>query len=174
MKSNSSDHKPTHNRRSIRLKGFDYTQPGAYFITLVTQDRACLFGDIQDGCMLPSPEGIIVDETWHELEDRYPYLECDAWIVMPNHVHGILIYQEAPPYYSREAAGGPIKPLGQIVGAFKTMSTKRINLRRGTPGAVVWQRNYYEHIIRNDVEWSRIRQYIAMNPHRWAADNENP
>ncbi len=165
---------PTHHRRSIRLKGYDYSQSGAYYITLVAQARLCLFGEIQDGSLLPSPYGLIVEATWHDLEKRYPYLTCDAWIVMPNHVHGILVYDEINQNKDVLAVDHPIKPLGQIIGAFKTMSTKQINLQRGTPGAQVWQRNYYEHIIRSETDWKHIREYIAMNPLQWSTDHEHP
>ncbi len=162
-------------RRSIRLPGYDYSQPGAYFVTICVRDRRCVLGDIVDGKIHMNPLGRTVDETWRWLARRYTHLDLDQWVVMPNHLHGIIILtndcrggsRTAPTMIKR-------KPLGQLIGAFKTVSTKRINKMRGTPGARMWQRNYYEHIIRNDDELDQIRQYIIDNPSRWALDRENP
>ena len=162
-----------HHRRSIRLKGYDYSQAGAYFVTIVAWQRECLFGNLVDGEMMLSDFGKIVTEKWEWLEAQYEYVELGSWVVMPNHFHGILLIN---------GRGGSrptptpttTKPLGGLIGAFKTVSSKQINLLRRTDGIPVWQRNYYEHIIRNEREMDRISRYIEYNPLRWADDDENP
>jgi putative transposase len=200
-----------HHRRSIRLKGYDYTRAGVYFVTIVTQNRACLFGDIVAGEVRLNAFGQAVAETWLWLGTQYGYVELDEWVVMPNHLHGIVVITDtdngrpadgggvgggsrtAPTVIGATGGGGGVgggsrtaptviasaaptvkrKPLGRLIGAFKTVSTKRINEYRGTPGVVVWQRNYYEHIIRDECSLNRIRAYIAANPLRWHLDREN-
>jgi putative transposase len=220
-----------HHRRSIRLKGYDYTQAGVYFVTIVTQNRACLFGHIVAGEVRLNAFGQVVAETWLWLATQYDYVELDEWVVMPNHLHGIVVITDtdngrpadgggvgggsrtAPTVIGATGGGGGVgggsrtvptvigatgggggvgggsrtaptviastapmvkrKPLGRLIGAFKTVSTKRINEYRGTPGVVVWQRNYYEHIIRDERSLNRIREYIAANPLRWHLDREN-
>ncbi|GBD27454.1 hypothetical protein HRbin30_02801 [bacterium HR30] len=181
-------------RRSIRLKGYDYSQDGAYFVTIVTQDRACLFGQVVDGEMRLNELGTIVWATWHDLPRHYPNVDLDAFVVMPNHVHGIIVltpvgagfkpaptnaagFKPAPTNatgFKPAPTAGRVHGLTEMVRAFKTFSARRINERRGTPGVRVWQRNYYEHIIRNDESLNRIREYIANNLLQWALDRENP
>ncbi|MBL8076945.1 MAG: hypothetical protein JNM55_03205 [Anaerolineales bacterium] len=165
-----------HHRRSIRLKGYDFSQAGAYFVTIVAWQREMLFGDIVNGKMVLNDFGKTVSEKWQWLETQYEYVELGVWIVMPNHFHGILVIRDDGRGGSRSAPTPPIKhkPLGGLIGAFKTVSTKQINLLRGTEGQVVWQRNYYEHIIRNEPEMDRISRYIESNPSRWPDDEENP
>lgn len=170
-----------HHRRSIRLKGYDYSQAGAYFVTIVTWQREMLFGEIVGGEMKLNEFGQIVYEKWQWLETQYEYVELGAWVVMPNHFHGILIIHNDGRSRSRAAHEGdsriaptPIKPLGGLIGAFKTVSSKHINLLRKTNGIPVWQRNYYEHIIRNEREMDNIHRYIESNPTRWNDDDENP
>ena len=165
-----------HHRRSIRLKGYDYTQAGAYFVTVVAWQRECLFGEIVDGEMILNEYGRIVADTWQWLENQYPYVELGTCVVMPNHFHGILLIRDDGRGGSRTAPTEPIKrkPLGQLIGAFKTVSTKQINLLHDTVGQVVWQRNYYERIIRDEREMDRIHRYIESNPSQWADDDENP
>jgi REP element-mobilizing transposase RayT len=194
-----------HHRRSIRLPGYDYTQPGAYFITIVTHERMLSFGEIVDGEMRLNEYGQIVRAEWFQTAVVRPYvvLHPDEFVVMPNHVHGIVSIVDmggmdddvgaqrrcAPtttnptntaPTPTRRAVGGATPTnvipgsLGAIVRSFKSATTKRINALRGTPGAPVWQRNYYEHIIRTDHALARIRDYIQSNPQRWADDQENP
>jgi len=146
--------------------------------------------------MRPSPLGRAAEEAWAWLAQQYPYVDLDEWVVMPNHLHAILLIhddqrdglvgavREPPAGVVHErplrGRGSPVnqptnrKPLGRLIGAFKTVSTKRVNELRDTPGATLWQRNYYDHIIRNEAELHRIRQYIADNPAQSASDRENP
>jgi putative transposase len=167
---------PIHNRRSIRLAGYDYSQAGMYFVTLVSQNRECLFGKILDSEIEINAFGRIVMDIWNWLSSQYPYVELDQCCIMPNHFHGIIVINDTRRGGSRTAPTQPStlsKPLGRLIGAFKTVSTKQINNLRQTPGLVVWQRNYYEHIIRNEKELNRIRQYIIDNPANWVKDEEN-
>jgi len=163
-------------RRSIRLKGYDYSQPGAYFITICTQDRACLFGDVMGGEMRLNEYGHIVWRCLEEIPLHFPHAELDAFVVMPNHVHGIVILTVQNGVFGKmEQFGKPVPgSIPTIVRSFKSATTRHINALRGTPGAPVWQRNYYEHIIRNEESLNRIREYIVTNPMRWALDRENP
>lgn len=169
-------------RRSIRLKGYDYSQAGAYFVTVVAQGRECLFGNEEEGGLRLTEHGKSVETAWQWLAEQYRYVNLDEWVVMPNHLHGILIIHDDGEECgvggggSRTAPTGLVKrkPLGRLLGAFKTVSSKQINLMRNTPGALVWQRNYYEHVIRDETDLNRVREYIATNPARWAEDDENP
>jgi len=174
-----------HHRRSIRLQGYDYRQVGAYFVTVCTHGREPVFGAIADDAMHLNAYGQIVAEDWAWLADTFSYVDLDACIVMPNHVHGIIVIADAADDMRieegalRAGEGGsstaPTQarlPLGRIVGAFKTMSTKHVNEWRETPGVTLWQRNYYEHIIRDDDDLQRIREYILTNPARWSEDSE--
>ena len=176
-----------HHRRSIRLPGYDYTQPGAYFVTICTHNREPLFGHVVNGEMVLNAWGRIVWEEWFRTAQLRPYEELfeDEFVVMPNHVHGI-IWIVGDNNVGAQRRCAPTKPggvtpnnvapgsLGAIVRAFKSAVTKRINALRGTPGARVWQRNYYEHIIRNERALNAIRRYIAENPQRWHLDRYNP
>ena len=176
-----------HHRRSIRLPGYDYTTPGAYFVTICVQDRECLLGQIVDGEMELSDYGRITTETWLWLGDHHPFASHDAWVMMPNHMHGIIMIEPDTPSVGavREpplrqslpqspAHPGKRKPLGRLVGAFKTVSTKRINQARGTPGLQFWQRNFYEHIIRDEADLVHIRECIVSNPQKWELDQLHP
>jgi putative transposase len=163
-----------HQRRSIRLKGHDYSQPGTYFVTICTQNCASLLGEIVEGGMILNEYGQVVAVCWVWLAKQYPYVELDEWVVMPNNAHGIVILSGMDGSRRGGSRTAPTKSLGRLVGAFKTVSTKRINQMRHTPGAAVWQRNYYEHIMRNKDELNRIRQYILDNPVQWKMDENNP
>jgi len=238
-----------HHRRSIRLPGYDYTQPGAYFITIVTHERMPSFGEIVDGEMRLNEYGEIVRAEWFQTAVVRPYvvLHPDEFVVMPNHIHGIIWIvgndnsddgvdngsdarddgsggdtprndgagsggagrrddgagsrggtvgaqrRCAPTFAPKNATFPPgatptstgrairgatptnVVPgsLGAIVRSFKSVVTRRINIMRNTPGAPVWQRNYYEHIIRTDRALNAIRRYIADNPRRWHLDRKN-
>jgi putative transposase len=149
-----------HHRRSIRLKDYDYSQPGAYFITTVTHNNEELFGEIRDGKMYLSAAGKILLHVWLDLPLHYPNVCLDAYCIMPDHVHAIIQFQPV-------GRGEKAVPLSEIVRALKTFSSKRINILRKRTGQPVWQRNYYEHIIRDNGEWERIREYITNNPLEW-------
>lgn len=218
-----------HHRRSIRLKGYDYAAAGAYFITICTHDRGHLFGRIVDDAMQCQPYGQIITECWQAIPRHFPHAVLDAFIVMPNHVHGIIILSDLSDQkadgahgcdgiavanaavgakHSQDSAnasplpkhtgsgtgfGTPPSPsspsslsangmpngtkpgsLTAMVQNFKSVAARKINALRGMPGHPVWQRNYYEHIIRDVNSLHRICQYIAENPARWAFDRENP
>jgi putative transposase len=245
-------------RRSIRLKGYDYSAAGMYFITLCTYQRECRFGEIVDGVMRLNPLGQIVQTHWMRLPKHHPNLRLDAFIVMPNHFHGILVLTSNQPPHSPVGAGladtstvsansettkpalpysdtstiatdpAPTKPvllhstdsettksihpslskhpggvragsidtfmngshpalakpaptkivnhagIPEIIRGFKTFSARRINETRRTQGTPVWQRNYYEHIIRNDLSLQTIQIYIRHNPQSWQTDQLHP
>ncbi len=201
-----------HHRRSIRLKGYDYSSEGAYYVTIVAQGRECLFGEIVDGEMHLNEYGEIVQKWWNEIPIHFPNVKLGAFVIMPNHVHGIIYIIEErrgevlSPRNNLNAnnlkdsnQGGEILPnafptnnnldagnlggetpplrkptLGQIVAYFKYQSTKEMN-KIETPNAITrfWQRNYYEHIIRNEKELQQKTDYILDNPSRWDADDEN-
>lgn len=155
---------PMRSRHTPRLSGYDYRQSGMYFVTVVTAKRECLFGDIIDAAMQPNVYGTIATEDWWALSDHFGALTVADFVVMPNHVHGVLLLEGTPPTVS----------LSVILGAFKSGITRRINLLRETPGATVWQRSFHDRIIRSEGELIRIQEYIAANPLKWALDSENP
>lgn len=166
-----------HHRKSIRIKEYDYTQAGAYFVTIVTYQRDSLFGDIDDGEMTLNAFGVIADECWRAIPEHFPFVELGAHVIMPNHVHGIIIIHE--PVGATHASPLPKQPrgpaprsLGAIVGSFKSAVTRRIGREHNATG--IWQRNYYEHIIRDEKDLQRITDYIEANPSRWDEDDENP
>lgn len=161
-----------HHRRSIRLRGYDYARPGAYFVTVCTHAKGHLFGDVEEGQMKPNAFAETVRLSWTDLPRHYPNIRLDSFVVMPNHVHGIIEMVGAG-LYGRVCKPAPTHALSEIVRGFKTFSARSINGMRGTPGRPVWQRNYYEHIIRDAKELAVIREYIATNPVRWDTDPEN-
>ena len=175
------------NRRSIRLKGYDYSSNGVYFITICTQNREHLFGNIINGKMETNPLGDLVVSTWESLSNRFPII-IDTFQIMPNHFHGLIIIDYADMVDVNEKH----PTLGNIIAYFKYQSTKQINnivgvgfsdperLGRENPAPTVskypkiWQRNYYEHVIRNEGDLDKISQYIADNPRIWDRDGNNP
>jgi len=195
-----------HERRSIRLADYDYTNAGAYFLTICAWERECLFGEITDGEMVLNGRGKIVRDEWFLSAVIRKEIILDEFIVMPNHLHGIICInggvgatrwvaqnqdnggcdmtnncvsakQRATHARAthRVAPTGPVSgSIGAIVGQFKSAVTKRINAVRDNPGCPVWQRNYFERVIRNERELATIRDYIANNPMKWAMDKENP
>jgi len=170
-----------HRRRSIRLKGYDYSQAGAYFITLCTRDRACLFGEVVDGEMRWNDIGRMVKTIWDELPNHDDRIGLDAFVVMPNHVHGIIVITHPIAPRPNITDSGVIRgamnrapTVGEIVRAFKSRVTITIHRQRDAMGTPVWQRNYYEHIIRDEPSLNRIREYIVNNPTQWLMDRENP
>ena len=145
-------------------------------MTVASKDRQCVFGEVVDNVMRLNGYGSIAAECWKWLEEKYAYVEIDEWVVMPNHLHGIIMTTDdsrrggsrtAPTEATR-------KSLGRLIGAFKTVSTKRINRVRDRRGVPVWQRDYYEHVIRSDSELDRVRRYIVDNPASWSLDVDNP
>ena len=157
-----------HHRRSIRLRSYDYRQEGAYYVTLVTHGRALLFDD-------PTMRSI-AETMWQRIPVHFPFVELDEWVLMPNHLHGVLLFtvrdvrQSESPTGSAAASGS----LGAVIGNLKSVVARRINRIRKTPGTPVWQRNYYERVIRNERELNTIRRYIRDNPARWLEDPDHP
>jgi putative transposase len=166
-----------HNRHTIRLRDRDYSQPGAYFITLVTRGRECLFGEIKNGSMCLNEAGQIVRDVWNTLHERYPQIDTGTAAIMPNHFHGIVMINETQARVINELSL-PIArrrmTLPLVVGYFKTNTAKRINKLLHSEGIPVWQRNYYERVIRNDDEHHLIHLYIEANAANWQDDEENP
>ena len=204
-------------RRAMRLRDYDYSQPGAYFLSICAQHRKCLFGTIIDGQMRLNEIGEIVVECWSRIPQHFPSVELGEYVIMPNHIHGIIesnivgarsprpieAEHSTPPtvgarsphpteveqsIYPTVGARSP-RPtentknhtdeirspaLGKIVAYFKYQSTKHINQHHNTPGTRIWQRNYYDHVIRDDTDLQRICQYIQDNPMKWALDQLHP
>lgn len=194
-----------HHRRSIRLGGYDYAQAGAYFVTLCTHRRRCFFGEIVGGAMRLNRWGRIVAEEWLRTARIRAEVELDAWVIMPNHFHAIVVIHSefhdemhrrgdrpvaptmptiGPASPFRDTAMHPVDPpspptrpngpppgsLGAIMAGFKAAVTTRINRERQARGTPVWQRNYWEHIIRDEVALQRLRAYIEANPANWPSD----
>jgi REP element-mobilizing transposase RayT len=171
-----------HHRRSIRLKSYDYSRAGAYFITICTQDRACFLGKVVNDEMRLNDMGEIASSVWWATPEHFPNVTMDEFVVMPNHIHGIVVIADAsrathasPLHALQGRTSGPSRgSIGTIIGSFKSAVTKRIHELRSVVGTSIWQRNYYEHVIRNDDTLNRARQYIIDNPAQWAMDRENP
>jgi REP element-mobilizing transposase RayT len=174
-----------HQRHSIRLREFDYSGTGAYFLTICTQGRECLFGEIQDGEMFPHGAGRVVESWWQNVSGHFTNVVVDEYMIMPNHFHGIVFFVGAGfprPFtdlMTPRNQGGETPPLrsptlGQVVGYFKYQTMKQINQMRDNPGVPVWQRNYYERIIRDEAELTAIRDYVLANPANWGEDKEKP
>ncbi len=191
-----------HHRRSIRLAAYDYSSPGAYYITICTSCRKCLFGEIVSGRMRLNEAGLIVETWWWRIESKFPCVQTDTYVVMPNHFHGILLIGEASESEAGAAvagqdpeedfsgplnvpgSGGPEgghagPPLPTIVQWFKTMTTNEYMQDERQEGWTplkprLWQRNYFEHVIRSEQALNRLRRYIDDNPFKWEDDPENP
>lgn len=169
-----------HHRHSIRLQGYDYTQEGAYYVTIVTWQRDFLFGEIVDGEMILNERGNIADECWREIPGHFPHVELGAYVVMPNHVHGIIviggrgaIYRAPTDDTNIEKFGKPVKgSLPTIIRTYKAAVTRLIG--RELNETSIWQRNYYEHIIRNEKDLQNKTDYIEANPSLWDEDENNP
>jgi len=206
-------HPEIHHRRSIRLQGYDYAQAGAYFVTVCSQNRECLFGKIENDEMRLNPAGTMIESVWNEIPANYPGIDIAEFIVMPNHIHGIIVIVGATPcgcptHATQHPVGATPRgcpthttphPVGatprgcpphgcpettrlslpDVVHRFKTMTTKRYAdgvKQCGWPPFPerLWQRNYWEHVIRNESDLARIREYIQNNPTQWALDRLNP
>ena len=191
----------THHRRSIRKRGYDYALPGWYFVTLCTEGKKHAFGCIIEWCMELNDAGRMVADVWKRLPLRFPTLIVDEFVVMPNHFHAIFQLAGAPPSprsgqalvgarggdnvgaplvgaLRKRAGTSPAPTVGQIVGTYKSLTANQY-LQGGRQSAWLsmpeglWQRNYYEHIIRNDRELEITRVYVRENPARWDTDQEN-
>jgi REP element-mobilizing transposase RayT len=168
-----------HHRRSIRLKEYDYSQPGEYFVTICTYNHECTLGEIMDGGMRLNEFGKIVREEWLRTLNIRPGIELDVYVIMPNHIHGIIVIKEELPIShvgTHSCASLQRKPrsLGSIIAGFKSAATKRINEIRHAPSFPVWQKRYYDRIIRNDMELNKIREYIHNNVLQWATKRDDP
>jgi REP element-mobilizing transposase RayT len=167
-----------HHRRSIRLRDYDYSQAGAYFVTICTRNGECLFGKIAGGEMIVNNIGNIVRDEWLRSVDLRKEIDLDGWVMMPNHIHAIVVITDLGrgdrPVAPTTRPGPRPRSLSSLIAGFKSAVTARVNESRGTPGVPVWQRNYYEHVIRNDADLARIRDYVAANPTRWDDDENNP
>ena len=200
-------HPDIHHRRSIRLKDYDYSDAGAYFVTVCAWRKENMFGKISEGKISYSDVGEIISHIWRNLPDRFASIELDEFVIMPNHIHGIIVLNvgaglalpgtrpDSPPSRTCEikpkrkgaASSAPTKnnltnpdainhapTLGDIMRTFKSVSTIAVNRHFDRRGYPLWQRNYYEHIIRNESELHPIREYIRYNPLKWDEDEENP
>ena len=154
-------------RNSLRYPGYDYSQPGTVFVTFNTHQNQRLFGGVQDGRLLPSPAGLFVQDAWLRLPERFPDIAIDEFIVMPDHVHGIVFTGTDP---EREDRANTV---GFVIRSFKNIvmsEWRRGVLERGWPryDMKLWHRDYFDRIIRNDEELEAIREYIRGNPARWS------
>lgn len=167
------DHRE-YNRRSIRLKEYDYSQPGMYFLTMCTKNRECLFGEVKNGEMVLNDFGEIAKKWWRNLENKFPNISLDEYKIMPNHLHGIINVRAIHESPVRDKIDRRRMLLPKTVGYFKMNSAKDINKKRRSEGVPVWQRNYYEYIIRDEESLDAIRNYIINNSLNWNHDSENP
>lgn len=166
-------------RRAIRLHGYDYAQTAGYFVTICVQHQGCLFGQIIDGQMQLNEIGKIVVQCWSRIPQHFSSAELDVCVVMPNHIHGVILLgtrgASLPPRSQPNRRGEVSLPtLGQVVAYFKFQSTKYINQHHDMLGTRVWQRNYYDHVIRDERDLQRIRQYVTDNPMQWELDQLHP
>jgi putative transposase len=176
-----------HHRRSIRLAGYDYSLAGAYFVTIITHNKVSRFGKVIAGEMHLNRLGEITERKWLELESRFPFLKLDEYVLMPNHLHGILVITCKGAAGSSRDTGNEdaqLRPSGQqkleiaanslavIVRSYKSSVSRWFNGNRFYHGETLWHRNYYEHIIRNEQEWEQIRLYIQTNPANWLSEDE--
>ncbi|WP_354636227.1 transposase [Planktothricoides raciborskii] len=184
-----------HKRQSIRLKGYDYSQSGFYFITICCYQRECLFGDIIHSQIILNNFGELVKKEWLKSAEIRQEIKLGEFVIMPNHFHGIVIINQTNNNYNhvhtndvgangrsplQEIQSSPQqismtpKSLSSLIAGFKSATTKKINIIRNTPKTPVWQRNYYDHIIRNDESLERIREYVQNNHLSWENDQLHP
>ncbi len=173
--------RPLH-RRSVRLRGFDYSQPGIYFVTICAFERECIFGKVEDERVRLSWLGELVRACWIEIPSHFPMAELDAFVVMPNHVHGIIILTVGARYIvplrertETEGFGSPVeRSIPTIVRTFKAAVSRKSKPELGMDGAKIWQRGYYERVLRGGKEYTDASRYIRENPMRWEFDKDNP
>lgn len=166
-----------HRRRSIRLRDYDYASPGAYFITICVQDRSCVLGHIEDSMCRLSPAGKMVDAKWRAIAERFEMVESGPYLIMPNHMHGLILINAPRP--DSPPSDAPSSSIGSMIQWFKTGTTYDYIAgvkNQGWPpfDGRLWQRNYWEHIVRNDAEYERICEYIEANPSKWNEDSLYP
>ena len=165
-------------RRSIRLQGFDYSQPGCYFLTICSVERKCIFGSIENGQPKESALGQIIRACWLRIPNHFPAVETDAFVIMPNHLHGILNIKKHASGHdgpNREAFSSPtFASIPTIVRTFKAGVTRLARQRGQWSGGAIWQRNYFERVIRNGEEYADTCRYIAENPLQWELDEDHP
>jgi putative transposase len=177
------DEAPPKRRRALRITGYDYSQPANYFVTICTQGKKQIFGKVGNQQMHLTAAGQGVQTVWFDLPKRFPSVIPRELVVMPNHIHAIigLTRPIQPPRKAGAASSAPtteplaasLPTLGQIVRRFKSLSAIEVNRILERKRAAVWQRNYYEHIVRGVEEFQRIRRYILENPLHWDDDPEN-
>lgn len=169
MNTESSTEKPI--RKHNRIKHFDYSQNGAYFITICTHDRKRILSEIlEDESLVLYPCGMIAENAVHKIADKYPYVSVDHYVIMPDHIHMLLrIDGSKTRLDSRDEAGtgNPSPTIGNIVGWYKYQTAKQINVMNGTEGEAFFQRSYYDHVIRNQQDYDDIWTYIENNPRKW-------
>ncbi len=171
-----------HHRKSIRLRDYDYAQAGAYFVTICTKNKECMLGDVVDGMMRLSELGKIVEDELKNIPIRFPEGEIDKFVIMPNHIHGIIIMHDVGATLAvartDRAGASPAPTIGHIIGSYKSLCINKwldhINKNSLDITGKFWQRNYYEHIIRNEEDMNSIREYILNNPLKWLDDENNP
>ncbi len=152
-------------RKHIRLPQYDYSNPGIYFITICSNQKKLFFSKIEDSKVVLNKYGLIIYNLWENINDHFTLCEKYEFVIMPNHIHGLIGLNDGSP------------KLGTIIGSFKSAVTRQINLCRGEACLAptrVWQRGYYEHVVRNENAFERITEYIRSNPENWTADKENP
>jgi putative transposase len=165
-------------RCSIRLKDYDYSAAGAYFVTICAHNRLPLFGSIAENGMALNEMGLMVERWWLELKNKFRSIEIDDYVIMPNHFHGIVAIVGADLRVRPDSGADKAAGLPRIVQWFKTMTTneyiRNAKTNPDTSGLKLWQRNYYEHVIRNDKALEAVRDYIRRNPSQWSNDSDNP
>ncbi len=187
MKS-KNNYQNTRNRKTIRLKGYDYCQPGAYFVTIISWRRECVFTVVEGGENRLNSIGKVIESVLHKVSHNFRLARVEAFVIMPNHIHAIIVIDESeekmahPPEANgkndlsendnkKKRMNGPApNSLGAIIGQLKSRSTKRIWKLTGMNQRPIWQRGYYEHIVRNEESMEKIYLYIAGNPANWSED----
>ncbi len=179
-------------RRSIRCRNREYTKPGAYFLTILTHQRKHLFGRVESGKMILNSYGRIAEREWLKTGEMRPYLSLDAYVIMPDHIHMIIIINSVippsthmdsthcvrancvRPSVDTETERGFSGSIGAVISGYKASVTRKINTLRNTPGLSVWQRNYFDRILREKDTLKRYRDYIHLNPENWCKSEKTP
>lgn len=161
-------------RKQVRLPDFDYSSPGAYFITICVKDRRPILSEVSDSAVVLGPAGRIVLQAWLSLPSHYPFLKLDEFVVMPNHIHGLLWILDMQANHVDVGAGFKPAPtrhgLSEVVRGLKTFSSRKINEIPAQASKFAWQRGFYEHVIRDEVDLYNHRMYIQENPTKWQDD----